>query len=179
MKTTQFTLRPYPTDRTPTDITLTGTVTRTDGLLEIHYSLRGTLSLVQLPPVTTPAKRRQGLWEQTCFECFLAPSASEAYWEVNLSPAGHWNVYCFDAYRRGMREEAAFTALPVAVTTAADRFELTAAIALSAIDLAVCAVKIAICAVTRTTDNQIAYWALNHPGPAPDFHHRGGFVLSV
>src|SRR5690606_23859440 len=108
MKTKQFTLRPYPQDRPLTDITLTGTVTRTDGLLSIHYTLRGTLSLVQLPPTTAPAQRRQRLWEQTCFESFLAPAASEAYWEVNLSPAGHWNVYRFDAYRGGMREEAAF-----------------------------------------------------------------------
>ena len=39
-------------------------------------------------------------------------------------------------------------------------------------------VAIALCAVIERTDGELEYWALNHPAPQPDFHHRDGFVLS-
>lgn len=34
-------------------------------------------------------------------------------------------------------------------------------------------------AVIETKDQQLSYWALRHPGPKPDFHHRQGFALQI
>ena len=65
-------------------------------------------------PADMPA-RRDRLWEETCFEFFLAVKNSPRYWEFNLSPAGHWNVYRFADYRQGMQEEPAFASLPFSV----------------------------------------------------------------
>ena len=83
--------------------------------------LRGKLAELVIPgPAARPA-RRHGLWEETCFEFFLGVKDAPGYWEFNLSPAGHWNVYRFAGYRQGMAEEKAFTSLAFSVRRRADR----------------------------------------------------------
>ena len=84
-------------------------------MLAIRYALQGRLAELVIPgPAEMPA-RRHGLWEATCFEFFLGVKDSPRYWEFNLSPAGHWNVYRFAGYRQGMAEETAFTSLAFSV----------------------------------------------------------------
>lgn len=45
--------------------------------------------------------RRDNLWEDTCFECFISGDnrADSPYLEVNLAPWGDFNLYWFDSYR--------------------------------------------------------------------------------
>ncbi len=47
-----------------------------------------------------PGKRIQksGLWNETCFEFFWRFKSKE-YYELNVSPAGHWQIYSFYSYR--------------------------------------------------------------------------------
>lgn len=176
METIHFTLHPFLGDGPAADLTITGWVGRGHDMLVFDYRLHGPLNRLRIAPRAQIPLRRHDLWKETCFECFLK-TASEAYWEVNLSPAGHWNVYRFDAYRQGMREEPAFATLPVEVSTTKDAFGLTAAVDLGAIEPAHGPLKIALSAVIQTIDNQKTYWALTHPGPKPDFHHPEGFLL--
>ena len=52
---------------------------------------------------TTIGSRVTGLWEDTCFECFLANGSEQRYVEFNFSPAGDWQVFRFSDYRSGRR----------------------------------------------------------------------------
>ncbi|MFZ1983049.1 MAG: DOMON-like domain-containing protein [Desulfatitalea sp.] len=178
MKTIHFTLHPFLGDGSAVDHTITGWVGREHDTLTLDYRLQGPLNRLRIAPKAQMPLRSPDLWKETCFECFLR-TAPEVYWEVNLSPAGHWNVYRFDAYRQGMREEQAFAALPVEVSTKKDAFRLTAAVDLSAIDPTHGPLKVALGAVMRTVDDQISYWALAHPGLQPDFHHPKSFLLAL
>ena len=81
------------------NIKITGKISRVSNRLAIHYELLGHLNDVALPmPADMPA-RKNALWEETCFEFFIAARDSPRYREFNLSPAGHWNVFRFAAYR--------------------------------------------------------------------------------
>ena len=52
---------------------------------------------------TAIGSRVTGLWEDTCFECFLANGSEQRYVEFNFSPAGDWQVFRFSDYRSGRR----------------------------------------------------------------------------
>lgn len=39
------------------------------------------------------------LWQQTCLECFIAPSKGTGYIEINASPTGNYALYRFSDYR--------------------------------------------------------------------------------
>ena len=117
------------------------------------------------------------MWEETCLELFLGTADSGKYWEFNLSPSGHWNVYRFTRYREGMREEPAFTSLPFAVRMGPDALELPMELDVGKIVPAGKDLEAGVAAVIETTDGGKSHWALTHPGPRPDFHRRDGFAL--
>lgn len=154
-------------------------VGRCGGSAALAYSLHGDLSKISIPPPADIAVRRDRLWETTCLECFIADSASEAYWEFNFSPAGHWNAYHFTAYRRGMREEASFSSMPVRIDRHGWVLHLSCRIDLTAVGLQDRSVQMGLSAVILTSDGQQCHWALAHPGPRPDFHHREAFALTL
>jgi len=129
-------------------------------------------------PAEAPG-RRHGLWEGTCFELFLGLKDSPRYWEFNLSPAGHWNVYRFESYRQGMVEETAITALPLRVQRREDSLSMALELDLRAIVPAGRALEAAIAAVLKSREDEASYWALTHPGPEADFHRRDGFILEL
>jgi hypothetical protein len=143
--------------------------------LSIRYRLSGDLALVCFPGSDTRPERRDGLWQTTCLEFFVAVVGAEPYWEFNLSPAGHWNVYRLDGYRRGLRPEPAFPALPFTVAQSADALELQGTWDLSVLVESQRPLEMAITAVVELCSGAIGYWALAHPGPEPDFHRRDGF----
>jgi hypothetical protein len=178
MKAKTIKLRSFD-DRFASDFDITCMISRCGGGMHLAYTLRGDLSQVAVAPRAEVAMRRDCLWEDTCLECFIAEGASDAYWEFNLSPAGHWNVYRFDAYRRGMREEPSFSALPIEVQMQSRVMRLSCRIDLAAVGLTRRILKMAPCAVVRSIDGQKSYWASVHPGFGPDFHRRDAFILEV
>lgn len=170
---------PEPLPRQPHELEITGGISRTGGTLRLHYRLDGALEDVVLPACLQAPERRDGLWEATCFEAFLAVAGEEGYWEVNLSPAGHWNVYRLDGYRRGLRPEPAFTTLPFAVRRQGRLLELDLACALPAAIGPDGPLEVGISAVIERMDGGVSHWALRHPGPLADFHRRDGFLLKL
>jgi hypothetical protein len=160
------------------DIKLTGALVRSITGLQIQYELSGNLDHLFLPaPSTTPA-RKDGLWQTTCFELFVAASGSSRYWEINLSPAGDWNVYVFTDYRQGMEEEAVITALPFTQFRNANRYQLTLDFPLADIIAPDKPVELALSAVLEI-NGQRAFYALTHCGPQPDFHNRESFLVQL
>ena len=172
-----FILKPFPKEENRPDIRITGTVGRRQNTLSIGYTLEGDLSHVAIPAREHARQRKDRLWDRTCFELFLGMKGSGRYWEFNLSPAGHWNVYGFTSYRKGMHEEAAFTSLPFHAETGPETFRLHVDLTIGKILPGGQAVEAAVGAVIRTRTGTASHWALDHPGLRPDFHRRDSFRL--
>ena len=119
------------------------------------------------------------LWETTCFECFLAIRGAVSYWEFNLSPAGPWNIFRLASYRQGIQEEPAFQVLPVTVSRHPEKLTLSLNVDLAAIIPADRPLEVGVSTVLQDRHGELSYWALTHPGPEPDFHHRDGFVIKL
>jgi hypothetical protein len=179
MSSRSFILKPFPGEAPRFPLQITGAIARHGHILRLRYELRGDLARVALPdPADRPA-RCDGLWQETCFEFFLAPENSPQYWEFNLSPAGHWNVYGFEDYRRDMHQELALATLPFAVAKDPASLLLTLEFDVSGFIPSALPWDIAIAAVIKAQDGTLTYWALAHPGPRPDFHRRDSFIIAL
>lgn len=179
MSPIDFNLICHPANLPESGIRIDGRIQRRHGLLSITYVLQDPAGLVPIPSQAIPATRSHGLWERTCFECFIAVDNAKDYWEINLSPTGDWNVYRFDDYRLGMRQAAAFETLPVKTDKKGTTLELQCVLDLSPITPARRPIEIGLSAVVQGSAGKNSYWALVHPGPRPDFHHRSGFILML
>ncbi len=147
-------------------------------ILALRYRLRGPLGELAIPP-PAPARHADGLWERTCFEAFVAPSAGEDYLELNFSPSTEWAAYAFERYRHGMRPLT--LARPPVVTVAGETNELrvTASVDLAGVAAARWPWRVALCAVVADAAGGRSYWALRHLRPKPDFHDAAGFALAL
>lgn len=179
MEQSHFNLICHPENHPGAAIRVDGRIQRRHDQLAITYLLHDPSGLICIPEPAVSATRAHGLWERTCFECFIAVDDADGYWEINLSPAGDWNVYRFDDYRLGMREEAAVRALPMAIESRGPHLEIRCDLKLNPIVPPCQPIKIALSAVLETAGGEKSFWAMAHPGPRPDFHHPAGFVLAL
>jgi hypothetical protein len=175
----RFFLKPFPGEGNPAGIAIGGSIARSADTLSVRCEVRGDLSKVSIPLAAEAPRRQDRLWEETCLELFLGTTDSAEYWEVNLSPSGHWNVYRFDKYREGMREEPAFASLPFAVRIGPDALELSIELDGGKILPAGKDLAASVAAVIGATDGGKSHWALVHPASRPDFHRREGFALTL
>jgi len=172
-----FSLEPFPTADPVPGLKFTGTIARRSHSLVLVYDLRGPVAELIIPaPAAVPA-RKTGLWQETCFEFFLAPRNSPGYWEFNLSPAGHWNAYRFAGYRQEMQEESALISFPFRLLNQSNSLRLVLELDLDRLVPVDQTLEVAISAVIHCRNGAMSYWALAHCGPAPDFHRRDSFVL--
>ncbi|MCP9850743.1 DOMON-like domain-containing protein [Cyanobium sp. Morenito 9A2] len=158
-------------------LAITGELRREGADLSVRFLLRGDLAELVIAPSAARPERRDGLWQTTCLEVFLAAAGQESYWEFNLSPGGDWNVYRLEGYRRTLKPEAAFTSFPFEVSRREGSLELTLNCTLPRPLAAPVQLEAAICAVIELRSGPIGYWALAHPGAEPDFHRREVFRL--
>lgn len=179
-----FTLRPFMagalTDRLAesTDrLTISGHVIRRTGVIEIEYRVTGEVAGLLLPENTGIPKRCHELWQHSCFELFFAMSGDSAYWEVNLSPKGDWNIYRFTDYRSGMREEPLAVQPVCRIVIDGDLFSLGCTIDCQLLIDDAADLETAISCVIRDTTGCPSYWALDHLGAEPDFHIRASFSM--
>ena len=179
MNDRSFSLQPFSPIGPPLTIKITGHIARRPRQLAIHYDLRGNLAELVIPALAAMPARRPGLWEETCFEFFLGVKDAPGYWEFNLSPAGHWNVYRFAGYRQGMAEETGLTSLPLSVRCRADSLEVALELDVGRIVSANQPLVVGIAAVIKLAGNGLTYWALTHPGPQADFHRRDSFLVEL
>lgn len=176
-----FQLRPFSLGLVEGNLSLGGSLTRTSGGLVVQYRLQGSLeniNLSSMSPIADGARRHE-LWRHTCFELFFAIPGQAAYWELNLCPSGSWNLYHFDGYRSGMKEEKT-VAQPLR-RLVADNDLLTMACTLNFSTLIddACELDIGVAGVIEATAGNISYWALDHFGREPDFHDRRSFLLTL
>lgn len=179
MKGRTFSLKPFHPNGPQPRLNLTCSITRLSDRLSLSYLLLGPPEEIVVPMQADVPSRRYGLWEETCFEFFIGTRNSEKYWEFNLAPSGNWNVYLFASYRQGMQEEPAFTSLPFSARACPDGLRLSLKIDLGKIFPADQTIRVAVSAVIKDSRGGTTYWALEHPGPKPDFHLSGGFIVDV
>ena len=179
MNPARFFLKPFPGEGCPAGVTIGGSIARRADSLAVRYEVRGDLSMVSIPVDAEGPRRKDRLWEETCLELFLGMEDSGKYWELNLSPSGHWNVYRFTHYREGMREEPAFPSLPFDVQIGPKALALSLELDVGKILRAEEIIEAGIAAVIGTTDGGKSHWALAHPASRPDFHRRDGFALTL
>jgi hypothetical protein len=179
MTARDFSLQAFPGTGLQLDLKITGSVTRHYHTFDIRYVLHGPLADLLIPAPAEAPTRRHRLWEETCFEFFLALRNAPRYWEFNLSPAGDWNVYRFCDYREGMQEEPTFARLPFALNIQLDALTLNLKCPLDPIVPANQPLEVAVSAVTRHRNGKATCWALTHPGPQPDFHRRDSFIMDL
>lgn len=178
-----FVLEPFGQSADELGLRLEGDLTRQGDQLRLTYQLTGNLASVVRPPQAAAGPQRcDGLWEHTCFELFLAAEGAEPYWEVNLAPNGHWNLYRLEGYRQGLRPEADREALPFAVTEGAGQLRLDLDLLLPKELAETCRqgpLQLGVTAVIEQRGGTLSYWALGHGGPVADFHRREDFLLRV
>jgi len=174
----EYHLIPFDPQSAPGELELSASLTRQSDCLAVVYKLKGPMTSLSLRTIAGKPERRNGLWEETCFELFLMPAGSEVYWEFNLSPSGDWNVYRFNGYRLGMKEERAIGTLPFEVTIMPDSLRLEVEIDPGKITKSQSAIKAGISAVIKKRDD-MTFWALVHKGTRPDFHRKDGFIIEL
>ena len=176
MRNVVFILTPFhwPVEPHPT---LTGCLAIANDTLRIEYDLDGLNHPVDLSaPSPNPARRLQ-LWQHTCFELLWGPLHHPNYWELNASPAGHWNILALADYRRGMTEERRIAAR-IRTQRRPDGLSLSCTFSIAALEH-LGPYRLAPAAILRLADGQRTFWAMHHPGDAPDFHHPSSFTLTA
>jgi hypothetical protein len=174
-----FSLHPFPNGVSLIDIQIFGEISRQENILKIDWQLAGNLIGIVLSPVTETPMRCHELWRTTCFEFFLGIAKDDRYWEFNLSPSGNWNIYSFDGYRQGMKEEIAFDILPFSTQIKQNLYQITLNIDLTEIIAPETPLDVAITAVIKDKSAVVSYWALSHRSSEADFHQRDSFMISI
>lgn len=143
--------------------------------LRLRWRIEGSQALV-VPPFAGRG-RADGLWQTTCFELFVRDSAGPGYAEFNLSPSERWNAYRFADYRAG-QNELPLPQEPVCTLRVGSSFAIFDA-AIPFDPLFAGEPAIALSAVIEEEGGVLSYWALAHPGDAPDFHALACFAATL
>ena len=99
-------------------------------ILALDYELVVPADQLIWPAAAASPQRRDGLWQSTCLELFIAQPNEPRYWEINLSPSGDWNVYRLSGYRQGLQAEPFIERISLNSQSAADRHQLHARVEL-------------------------------------------------
>ena len=172
-------LKPFPGEKTAPALRISAAVSRKETILEAKFLVEGDLYALEIPSQAANPERKARLWEETCLELFLAPCDCPAYYEFNLSPSGHWNIYRFDSYRKGMREEESIPAPLLWTVRNAEALRFSFEADIGNILPKSAQADIGISAVLRSVEGDLTHWAPTHPASRPDFHHKDGFILKI
>lgn len=148
-----------------------------NGELVLRYRLIGDPCRIRIPAIQ-PGAPAELLWQQTCGEAFIAAANAPEYREFNFSPSSQWAAYRFTDYRS--RDEGFQPPIPPLVSSRVlpDGFQLEARLAPELLPDSP-NLRLGLTAVIETTEGAKSYWALAHCAPAPDFHLRQSFTLSL
>lgn len=150
-----------------------------EGSLRLSYKLTGDLTQILIPKAQN-STAVDGLWQNTCFELFIAVKGEANYHEFNFSPSGQWAAYAFSDYR--VISEWTLSQKPtITFVQTKEYLNLVAIIPVNDLDQIIAGkpIELGITAVIEANDGSHSYWALHHPLTHPDFHHREGFILSL
>ncbi len=179
MREGTFCLRPFPSDGPLPELEITGSIFRSSKSFKIRFDLHGSINEIIVPPASAKISRKNGLWERTCLEFFLREKGTAEYWEFNISPSGHWNVYRFESYRKGMQEEYSIMSLPSCIIQSPEALQVELDFDLNKIIPSYNPLQVAVSAVIQHISGITTYWALDHTGPQADFHLPECFTIEL
>jgi len=150
------------------------------GMLTATYTLDADRRRLRVP-APRPSRFADRLWQHTCCELFVARSGSPAYHELNFSPSTEWAVFAFARYRDPAPRPADLTPPHISVRATPHGLVLDARVQLATLspDYAADRLSVAISAVVEDDESGLSYWALEHAGEKPDFHHPQAFALEL
>jgi hypothetical protein len=151
---------------------------RLEESLDVRYRLLVDIQELRLPLPDDSAFRKRELWQESCFELFLAGGDIQEYWEWNLAPDRCWNLFRFSDYRENMREED-ILAPHLHTEKKEGCFTLNGLLKLPEELCDLTLLRVGVSCVLKDQSGRLRYWALSHPGAKPDFHDRRGFVLTL
>ena len=146
-------------------------------VLKIEYAVIGAIGRLAIPPRGIPM-RVDRLWEHSCLELFVADRAGPGYVEFNFAPSNAFAIYRFEDRRSGMVPALDCAAPDIWTDVSSDRFALTAYVDFAG-EGELAGRSVGVSAVIEETDGAKSYWALAHPGAAPDFHDPAGWTLRL
>jgi len=114
-------------------------------------------------------KRKDELWKTDCFEIFW-DYGGESYYELNLSPLGHWQVYSFQSERK-RREEFDVHPPILSSTIHPNGYSLVGRLQLDNQN-PTAPYKSHPCVILNDGPGGFRYYASSHPQKAPDFHDK-------
>lgn len=148
------------------------------GNLHVLYRLSGDPKrLTPSPWMTSARQRADALWQHSCFEAFLKPAGSEAYWEFNTAPTHAWQAYRLSGYRHDLRAEEKIARPSIETRLMQNGLELAVQWPLHGIVPEDVPWRLGLAAVID--DGTVSYWALQHAPDQPDFHHPSNFALEL
>ena len=161
-------LTPYlQTDHHPLvefDVARKGDILSLSFCVSGEYAFRGPTAI---------GSRVTGLWEDTCFEFFLADDSELGYFEFNFSPAGDWQVFRFSDYRSGRQLDSTWAPHDFShrkATSSEHHFSFE----MGLLEGAWAESPQLQAATIIRQPKEMLYYALSH-GVRPDFHLRDHF----
>ena len=173
-------LLPHPDTAEPAVRALSVAVERDGAKLWLRFVVEGDMEAIAWPAPATPVFA-DGLWQHTCFEVFIRGGQGAAYFEGNFSPSWEYAFYGFTGHRAGMTPYPDAADPEIGLDLAEDQFALEVTVDMASIapELAAANWTIGLSAVVENADCGKSYYALTHPGGAPDFHHAACFALEL
>lgn len=160
-------LHPWPGEPAPDGVAVKARVCPDDHGLRLSWMVEDRLGVIDWPVVSEEPGRRDGLWEGTCLEAFRGGADAASYEELNVSPAGHWQIYDFFEYRAGCRVDPAVAKPDIRVRTGDGVHVVDVCWAMPRRPSVL---RLGLTAMVRTHAGAMSCWALRHPGTQPDFH---------
>jgi hypothetical protein len=160
---------------------LTVAVSVTPTGLQLVYRVAGSCAALRIPPATQPGPA-DGLWRHTCMEAFVAVEGDAAYREFNFSPSGQWAIYSFagERVRTFLDVDAAMQpSIQIQIQSSIEQLTLAVHLPWSALPARGSMLNVALSAVIEEVNGRLSYWARQHPGEQPDFHHPAGRDLRL
>lgn len=152
-----------------------GSVQWQSGELRVTFRLQAPAGSVVMPEPNGLCERRDGLWQSTCFEAFIASPATDHYWEINQAPNGDWNVYRLDGYRSGLAPETKVDAPAYVIRRQPEQLNLSFSLKLQELLCPESSVEVSLTTVLEHPQHGCSYWAWSHAGEVADFHDRSSF----
>lgn len=161
----------------PSDLQIKADLQIHQSILQLKFQIQNTNPEVKFINSSFQAlghqmTRKDELWKDTCFECFLNPVAESLYYEFNFNLQGGWNCYMFDEYRKPQPAKASsdFDVKSFSWTDSELNIELKNLSKFQKFN-------VGITAIIKDKNNQTYYFALKHAGEKPDFHLQNSFIL--
>ena len=171
-KSARFALTEFPESNLTTTVDVLFKLSNAG--INFVYTITGDLSDVNFP-LYKKERRENNLWENSCFEFFIAEKQTTEYREFNFSPSGKWNVYSFDSHRKNMKEEEKVKNVKIRTEREKNKFVLFAYVDFRLAKPA-SNYEFQLATILKTKDGIRHFFAIDNSSEQPDFHNRKFFV---